>query len=38
MYPTARAYRVEVFQYFFNQVKEASDQVMEWLENHHKLL
>jgi hypothetical protein len=38
MYPAARAYRVEVFQYFFNFVKEASDQVMEWLHKHHKLL
>jgi hypothetical protein len=38
MYPAARAYIVEVFQYFFNFVKEASDQVMEWLENRHKLL
>ena len=38
MYPAARAYRVEVFQYFFKFVREASDQVMEWLDNHHKLL
>jgi len=38
MYPAAQAYRVEVFQYFFKFVREASDQVMEWLDNHHKLL
>jgi hypothetical protein len=38
MYPTARAYRPEVFQYFFTNVKEASDQVLPWLEKNHKLL
>jgi len=38
MYPAARAYRPEVFQYFFNFVREASPDVMDWLEKHHKLL
>lgn len=38
MYPAARAYRTEVFQYFFNHVKDASDEVLPWLDNHHKFL
>jgi transposase-like protein len=38
MYPTTRTYRPRVFKYFFNQVVTASPQILEWLENHHKLL
>jgi hypothetical protein len=32
MYPTAREYRLEVSQYFFNQVMEASLDVKKWLD------
>jgi transposase-like protein len=38
MYPTARAYRKEVSQYFFNQVVEASPDAKDWLDKNHKLL
>ena len=38
MYPAARTYRPRVFKYFFNQVVSANPQILEWLENHHKLL
>lgn len=37
MYLAARTYRKRVFEYFFNQVLEASDDVKVWLEKHHKL-
>jgi len=38
MYPAARTYRPEVFQYFFNEIVTACPEVLEWLHNHHKLL
>jgi len=38
MYPAARTYRPEVFQYFFHEIVTACPEVLEWLHNHHKLL
>jgi len=38
MYPAARTYRPQVFRYFLNQIVTASPNVLEWLQNHHKLL
>jgi hypothetical protein len=38
MYLAARTYRPKVFRFFFNQIVTASPQILEWLENHHKLL
>jgi hypothetical protein len=37
MYPTARAYRAEVSQFFYNQVVEASPDVKKWLDTYHML-
>nr|AGR45850.1 mutator-like transposase [Zea mays] len=37
MYPAARAYRKEVFQYFFQQVIDGSPDAKTWLERNHKL-
>jgi hypothetical protein len=37
MYPTARAYRLEVSHYFFNQIVEASPDVKKWLDTYHNL-
>jgi hypothetical protein len=38
MYSAARTYRPEVFQYFFQQIVTTCPDVLEWLQNHHKLL
>jgi hypothetical protein len=38
IYPAARTYRPKVFRFFFNQIVTASPQILELLENHHKLL
>ena len=35
MYPTARAYRESVFNYFYKSVIDASPQVLVWMEAHH---
>ena len=35
MYPTARAYRESVFNYFYKSITDASPQVLVWMEAHH---
>ena len=38
MWPAARAYTPHKFKYFFDKVLEASPDVQDWLDAHHKLL
>ena len=38
MWPAARAYTPYKFKYFFDKVLEASPDVQDWLDAHHKLL
>jgi hypothetical protein len=38
MWPAARAYTPHKFKYFFAKVLEASPDVQDWLNAHHKLL
>ena len=37
MYPAARTYRPEVYTNFFNQIVAVNSEVLEWIQNHHKL-